>query len=89
MELSAEHQQKRRPSESNMGYMTHKDNGQESHPQAGHKMSEIHATYVRQPTFNTGLGTQHPRSLVQNSFPHPRNGCFCLCRPRFHPPGMG
>jgi len=27
--------------------MTHKDNGKESHPQAGHKMSEIQATHVR------------------------------------------
>src|SRR6266851_3668784 len=44
MELSTEHQQKRRPSDSNMDYMTHKDNGQESDPQAGHKMSDIQAT---------------------------------------------
>jgi Cu2+-exporting ATPase len=27
--------------------MTHKDNGKESHPQPGHKMSEIQATHVR------------------------------------------
>src|ERR1700747_3602339 len=47
MELSTEHQQKRRPSDSNTDYMTHKDNGKESHPQAGHKMSEIQATHVR------------------------------------------
>src|SRR5258708_17036251 len=45
MELSAEHQQKRRPSDSNTDYMTHKDNGQESDPQAGHKMSYIQATH--------------------------------------------
>src|SRR6266404_5346052 len=47
MELSTEHQQKRRPSDSNTDYMTHKDNGKESHPQAGHKMSEIQTTHVR------------------------------------------
>jgi hypothetical protein len=47
MELNTEHQQKRRPSDSNTDYMTHKDNGKESHPQAGHKMSEIQATHVR------------------------------------------
>src|SRR5260370_13199367 len=47
MELSTEHQQKRRPSDSNMDYMTHKDNGQESDPQAGHKMSYIQATHDR------------------------------------------
>src|SRR5258706_5314553 len=47
MELSTEHQQKRRPSDSNMDYMTHKDNGQESDPQAGHKMSDIQATHGR------------------------------------------
>jgi Cu2+-exporting ATPase len=47
MELSTEHQQKRRPSDSNMDYMTHKDNGQESDPQAGHKMSDIQATHDR------------------------------------------
>src|SRR6267142_1749448 len=47
MELSTEHQQKRRPSDSNMDYMTHKDSGQESDPQAGHKMSDIQATHDR------------------------------------------
>jgi len=47
MELSTKHQQKRRPSDSNTDYMTYKDNGKESHPQAGHKMSEIQATHVR------------------------------------------
>src|SRR6266853_49658 len=47
MELSTEHQQKRRPSDSNMDHMTHKDNGQESDPQAGHKMSYIQATHDR------------------------------------------
>src|SRR5260370_15218610 len=47
MELSAEHQQKRRPSDSNTDYMTHKENGKESHPQAAHKMSDIQATYDR------------------------------------------
>jgi P-type Cu2+ transporter len=47
MELNTEHQQKRRPSDSNTDYMTLKDNRNESHPQAGHKMSEIQATYVR------------------------------------------
>jgi len=30
-----------------MDYMTHKDNGQESDPQAGHKMSYIQATHDR------------------------------------------
>jgi hypothetical protein len=35
MELSTEHQQKRRPSDSNTDYMTHKDNGQESDPTRG------------------------------------------------------
>ena len=38
---------KRRPLDSNTDYMTNKDNGKESHPQAGHKMSEIQATHVR------------------------------------------
>jgi cation transport ATPase len=47
MGLSTEHQQKRRPSDSNRDYMSHKDNGKESHPQAGHKMSEIQTTHVR------------------------------------------
>jgi P-type Cu2+ transporter len=47
MELSTEHQQKRRPSESNTDYMTHKDNGQESDPKAGHKVSDIQATHDR------------------------------------------
>src|SRR5467141_2924348 len=47
MELSAEHQQKRRPSDSNTDYMTHKDNGKESDPQAAHKMSDIQATHDR------------------------------------------
>src|SRR5712664_1488271 len=47
MDLSAEHQQKRRPSDSGMDYMTHKDNGRESDPQAGHKMSDIQATRDR------------------------------------------
>ena len=47
MELSAEHQQKRRPSDSNTDYMTHKDTGKESDPQAGHKMSDIQATHDR------------------------------------------
>src|SRR5712675_2642207 len=47
MELSTEHQQKRRPSDSNTDYMTHKDNRKESHPQAGHKMSEIQTIHVR------------------------------------------
>jgi P-type Cu2+ transporter len=45
MELSAEHQQNRRPSDSNTDYMTHKDNGKESDPRAGHKMSDIQATH--------------------------------------------
>jgi Cu2+-exporting ATPase len=45
--LSTEHQQKRRPSDSNTDYMTHKDNGKESDPQVGHKMSEIQATHDR------------------------------------------
>src|SRR6201982_1643154 len=43
MELSAEHQQNRRPSDSNTDYMTHKDNGKESDPRAGNKMSDIQA----------------------------------------------
>ena len=30
-----------------MDYMTHKDSGQESDPQAGHKMSDIQATHDR------------------------------------------
>jgi Cu2+-exporting ATPase len=30
-----------------MDYMTHKDNGHESDPQAGHKMSGIQATHDR------------------------------------------
>jgi Cu2+-exporting ATPase len=30
-----------------MDYMTHKDNGQESDPHAGHKMSDIQATHDR------------------------------------------
>ena len=47
MELSTEHQQKRRPSDSNTDYMTHKDNGKESDPQAAHKMSDIQATHDR------------------------------------------
>src|SRR5258707_11845186 len=47
MDLSAEHQQKRRPSDSDMDYMTHKDNGRESDPQAGHKMSDIQACHDR------------------------------------------
>src|SRR5258705_6236148 len=47
MELSTEHQQKRRPSDSNTDYMTHKDNGRESDPQAGHKMSDIQANHDR------------------------------------------
>src|SRR5712675_2045155 len=47
MELSTEHQQKRRPSDSNTDYMTHKDNRKESHLQAGHKMSEIQTTHDR------------------------------------------
>src|SRR5258708_13927444 len=47
MELSTEHQQKRRPSDSNMDYMTQKDNRQEADPQAGHKMSDIQATHDR------------------------------------------
>src|SRR5258705_4815884 len=47
MELSTEHQQKRRPSDSNTDYMTHKDNGRESGPQAGHKMSDIQANHDR------------------------------------------
>ena len=47
MELSTEHQQKRRPSDSNTDYMTHKDNGQESDPRAGHKMSDIQAAHDR------------------------------------------
>ena len=47
MESSTERQQERRPSDSNTDYMTHKNNGKESHPQAGHKMSEIQATHVR------------------------------------------
>jgi P-type Cu2+ transporter len=47
MDLSAEHQQKRRPSDCEMDYMTHKDNGRESDPQAGHKMSDIQATHDR------------------------------------------
>ena len=41
MELSAEYQQKRTPSNSITDYMTHKDNGKESDPQAAHKMSDI------------------------------------------------
>src|SRR5712672_3287496 len=47
MDVSAEHQQKRRPSDSDMDYMTHKDNGRESDPQAGHKMSDIQANHDR------------------------------------------
>src|ERR1700719_1462096 len=38
---------RRRPSDSEMDYMTHKDNGRESDPQAGHKMSDIQATHDR------------------------------------------
>jgi P-type Cu2+ transporter len=30
-----------------MDYMTHKDNGQETDPHAGHKMSDIQATHDR------------------------------------------
>ena len=47
MGLSAEHQQNRRPSDSNTDYFTHKDNGKQSDPQAGHKMSDIQATHDR------------------------------------------
>src|SRR6266404_5879823 len=47
MELSAEHQQKRRPSDSNTDYMTHKDNGKESDPQAAHKMSNMSGSHDR------------------------------------------
>jgi hypothetical protein len=47
MELSTEHQQMRRPSDSNMDYMTHKDNGQKSDPHAGHKMSDIQGAHDR------------------------------------------
>src|SRR6266403_1366317 len=35
----------RRPSDSNTDYLTHKDNGNESDPQADHKMSDIQATH--------------------------------------------
>jgi hypothetical protein len=72
-----------------MGYMTHKDNGQESDPQAGHKMSEIHATHVRQPTFNTGLGTQHPRFPAQNSFPPSSERLFLFMEASFSSTGHG
>src|SRR5580700_9081787 len=47
MELSTERQQKRRLSDSNTDYMTHKDDGKGSHPQAGHEMAEIQPTHVR------------------------------------------
>src|SRR5260221_571121 len=47
MDLSAEHQQKRRLPDSDMDYMTHKDNGRESDPRAGHKMSDIQANHDR------------------------------------------
>src|SRR5258705_508556 len=47
MELSTEHQQKRRPSDSNTDYMTNKDNARESDPRAGHKISDIQANHDR------------------------------------------
>src|SRR6266481_6242224 len=55
MELSTEHQQKRRPSDSNMDHMTHKDTGQESDPHAGHKMSDTHATHDRHPGHSVAM----------------------------------
>jgi hypothetical protein len=45
--LSDKHEQKRRSADSYVDYMTHKDNGQESDPQAGHQMSGIQATHDR------------------------------------------
>src|SRR5258707_4391923 len=47
MELSTEYQHNQEPSDSNMDYMTTKDTGQESDPQAGHKTSGIQATHDR------------------------------------------
>ena len=45
--MSDKHEQKRRSADSHVDYMTHKDNGQESDPHAGHKMSDIQATHDR------------------------------------------
>jgi hypothetical protein len=45
--LSDKHEQKRRPADSHIDFMTHKDNGRESDPHAGHKMSDIQATHDR------------------------------------------
>src|ERR1700720_3756960 len=60
MELSAEHQQKRRPSDSNTDYMTHKDNGKESDPQAGAKMADIQATHHPH--------ADHPGAIFRDKF---------------------
>ena len=42
--MSDKHEHKRKPENSQMDYMAHKDNGQESDPHASHKMSDIQAT---------------------------------------------
>ncbi len=79
MELSTEHQQKRRPSDSNMDYMTHKDNGQEADPQAGHKMSDIQATHDRM-VFGTG---QRFRCNMISSITNRGRLAFMIFRQRF------
>jgi Cu2+-exporting ATPase len=47
LDLTGNIVQKRKPSDSNMDHMTHKDNGLESDPHAGHKMSDIQGTHDR------------------------------------------
>src|SRR5713101_8199036 len=79
MELSTEHQQQRRPSDSNMDYMTHKDNGQEADPQAGHKMSDIQATHDRM-VFGTG---QRFRCNMISSITNRGRLAFMIFRQRF------
>jgi hypothetical protein len=45
--LSDEHEQKRRPVDSQMDHMTHKDNGQAYDPHVGQKASDIQAPHDR------------------------------------------
>ena len=58
--MSDKHEQKRRSADSHVDYMTHKANGQESDPHAGHKMSDIQATHDRH--------AGHSSAMFRNKF---------------------
>jgi hypothetical protein len=53
--LSDEHEQKRRPVDSQMDHMTHKDNGQAYDPHVGHKTSDIQAPHDRHAGYSVAL----------------------------------